>query len=335
MAEHEDAGDSSKGAGDDGKGCVPAQKLLDSITAELNSFEAKKLGELKKDLEGFVARQGQLVDDYKKQYAALKKQWCDQQTEIDALSRAIRCAVPTWKEIITKCVCPPQADIRCQEQSIANRKRCCKGTRERTRDDAQARFDDAKAYLDALIANAAGLKAALEADAKLIKEITGLLTGADQTVAVYLFWFKLLPQHNSIAPADCKTIGADETLEKLCSTEFGKPCGGDPNPCTPPKDEAAGDAAKPHHPAPWLVDPAKYATELDCAWSDRRDAKDAFAKADAAYKTKPDDLKALEDKLTAAKKGLDEEIKKCLKDQKQPGDPCCDDAATKQGAENA
>ncbi len=312
-----------------GAECTSAKDLLNSVTNELNQFEAKKLAELKKDLEAFVQKQKDLGADYEKQYPTIRQTWCDQQLEIETLLASLKCAIPDWKEIAEECICKPKHVVRCKDQAIAKRKRCCQGARERIRDKAQARFDDAKKRLDALLANAQSIKAKLDENAKWIKEITGLLTGPEKAVAVYLFWFKLLPSHVSLTPADCKTVGGDEKPEDLCKTEWDKKCEAEPEPCAPGGEEPPEAARPTRRPAPWLVAPDKYDDELDCAWIDRRDAKDAFAKAESDYKNKPDDLKSLEEDLAKYNKSLEDEIKTCLKGKK-PNDPCCKDTDTTQ-----
>jgi len=307
--------------------CETADSMLKRITQQINEFDVKKLGELKKELETFTKAQDDLVKDYEKQYPTLRSKWCDQQARIQTLYAQIKCAFPgqDWKKIVEECICPPRHDLICLEKKIARRKKCCYGKLQKELDAATTHFTETKARLDTLKANAAEIDKKLKADETLYGEIQTLLGQPDKAVALYKFWFVLLPAHRSLIPGDvaedCKTFGDAEDPDTLCKNG---PCPPDDGPCVPREGETEGEPAS--HPrrraVPWLIAPKKYRDELDCAWKDYLDAKDELGKADSAFKNAPDDIPSLVAKLDADKKSLEETIRKCL-ETKKPDDTCC------------
>lgn len=333
MADYLD--DTAATAADGGK-CDSAGALLKTVVDEINTFEAKKLGELKTDLEAFIKKQDDVEKGYEKAYPVLRDRWCAQQKTIETLYAALKCAFPhqDWKKIVEACICNERHTVRCREQELDQRRHCGWGTRERTRERTRARRDATKARLDTLSDNAGKVKGALDDNDKLIGKIRDLLPQPDKAVALYFFWFKLLPAHKQLMPGDvsddCRKFGDDESPYKLCESTYKKDC--DPKielPCTPASDAPADDKTPfdSRHKAPWLIDPKKYRVELDCAWQDLSDAKKAFADAEAKFKESPDDLKSLEEALTKKKDALDGVITECLKKQ-TPDDHCCKDGAT-------
>jgi hypothetical protein len=327
------------------------KELLQLVTDEVNSFEAKKLTELKAELEAFEKQQTNLVGDYeKKQYPVLRQQWCDQHKCVQSLYASIQCAFPVdvwkkdWKAIIAECVCPKVHELTCRTRRLRKRKRRCQGPHEWARNEAKKHFEDAKAYLDALRNNAAGVKGILDADATLIRDIPGILSGPEPAVALYLFWFKLLPAHKSIRPDDVPDcdgfpgFAAGQTPDGLCGAMTCPKCADE----TSDKDDAAtahqatesgaatADAAR---VAPWLVKPDQYASKLFDAWKDYRKAKDTFAKKEADYKREPDDIASLDKQLDERTKAVPDEITTCLKNVK-PAD-CCTKKPTDQPTQTA
>jgi hypothetical protein len=309
--------------------------LLQEITSELNRFEAKKLTELKTELENFIKRRDALFIDYDKKYSVLKERWLDQHQQIKKIYTTIKCTFQDdgWKKIIEDCICKYNYVIYCDKQRILNREACSHGQRERARNVARQHFDSAKAYLDALAANAQRIEADLNANDKLIKDIQALVPGPDQALSLYLFWFELLPTHKRLMPDDVAqdivNFAATETPKDLCSAVYDKPCEPEKGACTPvvepdsTKQDAAGTEQKERRPVPWLISPGKYSEALSDAWQDYRNAKDVFADKEAEYKTNPDDLASLNKVLEENKKSVKDRIKTCLKsakpDEKTPG----------------
>jgi len=312
--------------------CVSVEDLLKQVTSELNEFEAKKLGELKTDLDGFVKKKTGLVDDYRKKYPQLRDKWCTQHQLIENLYRALQCAFPDpdWKKIVDECICTNLKSRSCKWQTIAHRRRCCRGKLESALAEAQVKFDWAKKHLDALQANAQKVDAEITDDDALIKKISGYVPGRDQAVALYLFWFRLLPSHVRLMPddlsADCEKFTA-ENATTLCKKTAEGDCPADDNPCAPPADYKPPERKEDR--VPWLLPPDAYSQALDCAWQDYRDAKNDLAQKDAAFKAKPDDIATLEKELKDLDGGgLEAKITDCLRAHK-PDDKCCKPEAAK------
>jgi hypothetical protein len=318
-----------------GAACPTVKDLLDEVTLELNQFEAKKLAELKAELEAFVKKKGALVDEYEKKYPVLRERWCKQHQDVEGLYDSLRCAFPNqdWKQLVSDCICQKQRETYCLERKIGRRKYCCQGKRERARDDAKAAFDAARARMDALNANAQKVDAGLVDSDKLIKEIQGLVPGPDKAVALYLFWFKLLPLHVGLMPddvsAECKKFAETETPWLLCKTVLEPDCDDDstcdPKGYVPP---SPGAAISPR-PAPWLMPWKNYSGDLDCAWQSYRKAKNTLADAESQLKSDPDDLDSLRKKLDELNKSIEDRVKDCLK-QAKPGDKCCPPATAQE-----
>ena len=322
--------------------CKTPKELLDAVNEELAQYEAKKLGELKTELEAFVKAEDGITSDYEKKYPALKARWCDQQARLVSLYEQMKAAFPgqDWKAIVRDCICKTRHETECLEKRIDARARCCSGTLERKRDRAKRRFEWAKAHLDTVKQNAQKVGDDLDYDEKLItKDIREALAGPERTVALWLFWFRLLPTHRRLRPADMKDdCPKFEGEEPLCPDEK---CDDEPGACKPSGAEEA-DPESPSHCAgdektatvPSLLLPADYAKELQRAWRNYRNAKDVYAAAESAYKAKPDDLSSLRKTLEEQTKTEEDRIKECLK-KKKPADKCCGEAEEKKGVTGA
>src|SRR5260221_1406813 len=168
--------------------CRSVKDLLKKVTAELARFEAKKLGDLKAELDAFVGQEDALVATYVQKYPQLRDHWCTQHQQIVQLHSALVCAFPkqNWKDLVQSCICTPQHDIHCSETLIAKRKRCGSCARERARDHAERPFNSAKARLHSLTANATAINPEPTADYQLIKEIQALLPQPHQAEDLYL-----------------------------------------------------------------------------------------------------------------------------------------------------
>src|SRR5215216_329388 len=114
--------------------CPSTRQLLESVLKEISDFDAKKLTELRGELEGFVKKQQGLVDDYKKLFPDLRRKWCAQHTDVQTLYTQLKSThdplKDPWKELVSRCICVKQKEIDCLGEAIANRKRCCFGQRE-------------------------------------------------------------------------------------------------------------------------------------------------------------------------------------------------------------
>ena len=171
--------------------CKGARELLSKITEEIAKFEAKKLADLKKELEEFVKKQDGLVSEYKNKFPDLRKAWCERQGDVDRLCNTITCEFPPdkIKKIISDCICKPIHTLCCLGYSIQQRKKCFLPPIEVNRETAQAAFDKAKRDLQALM----DLTKNIEGDLKRDKELVDLINktqGADRPGVIYQFGFK-------------------------------------------------------------------------------------------------------------------------------------------------
>ncbi|MCV9961740.1 hypothetical protein OIU34_07470 [Pararhizobium sp. BT-229] len=282
-------------------------KMLEKVKKDIIDFEAQQLGKLKTELEAFEKKKKAVTDGYTQKYPALREKWRLQNSQIELLHRSLTCLFKdcSWKQHIADCVCPPLAEIAKQDSLIAKRRRCFLGPLEYERDRTKAAAEADKAYLDTLIANQALVESALSADDKLIAEIKQLLQGEDSAVAIYVFWFKLLPMHVQLAPkalVHCLDFAKGEAPDDLCppkESEPQTPAGGAPVPVL--------------HPVPWLVHPQSYPDEIDCAWTVYRVSKKAQGDAEAAYNKAPDDLASMTKTLGEWRKAFDGRVRDCLK----------------------
>jgi hypothetical protein len=311
--------------------CMKVEDLLTVVSDELAAFEAKKLADLKAELDAIAKKKGAAVEDYRKKYKELRDRWCAQQQLVERLESALKCAFPgqDWKKIVAECICERKWEIKCAEEALRKRSKCCRGKRERKRDDLRDRLELVRTRLNVLMALTQKVEAQLGDDDKLIEEIKKLLSGPDQAVALYLFFFKLLPQHVGLRPGDiseeCKKYGDDLTPEKLCEEVLCKACPPDDSSCvekSPADEPEEGTKPPERHPVPWLIGPDKLAGEIDCAAQDYRQSKNDAAEAEAAFKKDPDDLDALKKALDDLKAKFEDKVKTCLK-AKKPDDKCC------------
>ena len=305
--------------------CRSVKDLLVDVTSELNKFEAKKLADLKTELDAFVKKQDALNADYKKQYPLLRERWCTQHQSVQSLHASLINALPPdeWNKVVHDCVCSKQSELATRSAEISKRQRLGLGEREGARDAAKSGFEAAKDRLDTLAANAQKIAQLLNDDDKLLKDIPSYI-GSDPGLAVYLFWFRLLPVHKLLMPDDvgpeCEAFGKGESPQELCSAA---PRTSDPGKTpAPPTPTPSAPAPTPKRPAPWLIGTDAYLGELDCAWQDYHDAKTGYAEQDAAFKAAPDDLVSLIKARDELAKSLDARIKDCLQ-QLELADACC------------
>jgi hypothetical protein len=289
--------------------CIDVADLLATVNQEIATYESRKLSQLKSELEGFVKKKQSVVDDYRQKYAGLVALWKGQNDRVSDLSRRLKCLFPNdlWKDYVSECVCYVYGDIVTEAQNLQGRVECGQGPLEKANNDAAAAFNLAKAYLDALTADAAGAAADLATDGKLITDIGVMLDGPQKAKAIYAFWFGLLPTHVRLAPADlvesCLGYAESEAPSDLCASIPALP-------------------AEPHA-VPWLIDPDDYGGEIDCAWTRYKAAREAAATASAAYAAAPDDVAAAAKVLAADIAARDGKILACLA-TKTTAEPCDD-----------
>lgn len=306
--------------------CPDVEELLRKVVADINAYEAMKLGELRTELEAFTKKRTTLVDEYRKKYPTLLARWCEQHKLIENLHSSLQCSFgKDWKKIVETCICAPFHDRDCLEERIEQRRKCSRGVLEGARDEAQRVFDKSRKHLDVLAANAQKIEAELSDDDALIKKIQATVPGPEQAVALYLFWFKLLPSHRRLAPAKlpdgCKNF-EDENDGTLCKQIRDTKCETPAEGCAPP--DGWKPPAREAEQVPKLIDPDGYGGALNCAFDALRKAKDELGARESVYRAKPDDLPALEKELKDLNTALEGKIVDCLKKHK-PVDKCCPD----------
>jgi hypothetical protein len=316
-------------ADSDRAACTPARTQLARVNAELSRLQAKDLPGLQQELATFVGKQDTLVGAYRTQFPALRKLWCDRQLDVERLYAHIRCEFPldkpAWQKVVADCICTPEHDLHCLKRRVGRRTRCSTGPHEREFLAADARYSAAKVDLDALTGLVGQLTAKLAASLDLVGAIEKLgPTG--RAVAIYLFYWKLLPAHKRLAPkdvsADCLRLGSEGDPHVLCKGVWDRVCKDEEGACKPP-DEAHHEPEHHERPVPWLLPPDDYGTALDCAWDRYQRAREERAEAKAKYDADQDSLQALTDRLAATESGIDAAIENCLS-AIPIGDGCCD-----------
>lgn len=267
-----------------GTDACSVQSLLGDVTSKIAEFEAQQLPKLKGELEGFIKKKEALVKTYEDSYDKLLAEWQTQDKCIEYLRKSVQSAFPNWETYFNSCVVTKIKGLEDRKQALDVRLDCGKGPKERARDGAKAAATIAKAGLDALQDNEKGVSAALKQDQAWANDIATLLKCPASPEAIYIFWGKLLPQHIRLAP-EAATV--------------------DPGPIPSPP-----------HSAPWLVAPDAYGDALEQAWCAYNDAKKAEGKAQGDFAKTPDDVATEAKALDAARKALDDAIRKCLADVK-------------------
>jgi hypothetical protein len=333
--------------------CKSAAEQLKDIKAEIAAFEARKLADLKSQLEKFVADQEKKVGDYTAKYADLKRRWREQQREIEDVYNSIKNCFPDPNlEKLKSCICKPECVIACLDEKIAGGKKTCRPC-EADRDRAQDAFDKASAQLAALVDLAAKLEETLNNNGGkdgengkggLIKQIREYIKNPDlRTQAFYLFWFKLLRDHWNIHPDDAgdpKPPALKDYCKDYCTNYNKQNCD---NPYKPKSDqgtttgyggEDTGGAAPTPQDDPYaacksltmtlprLLPPSSYRGLLDCAFDCYNGSKKRLAEEEAKLKRKYDELDAWIKQRGELAKSLETDIINCLK-ALPPGDPCC------------
>lgn len=301
-------------------------ELLKAVEKEIQTFEAKKLVQLRGELDALVKKRDALLADYEKKYPLLCKRWLQQHQDIRRLHSALSSAVPKAQrqQLLNQHVCPKLNEVEGLEAQRQRQYQDGAGPREKERDVAQAVAEARKLRLDALSANAQRIEAVLNDGDKIIKEIQGLLPGPQTAVAVYLLWFKLLPLHMGVRPDTAEGeaaagFAADETPDQWCPAAPAPAPAGQAQRAQQEVKAQDGNnqdgSSKPSgfkRDAAWLMKPSQYGHKLDEVWLKYRDAKDRFAEKDAAYQLARDDTASLGDRVKALNKDLDDRVRKDL-----------------------
>ena len=315
-----------------GRACPTIESQLDDVVNRIVNYEAQKLPELRTELEQVNKKKLDADKEYTARYEELKKKWCEQNELVLAIWRGLKCSYPRWEEYIKSCVCAELSKVRKEDLRIACREEI-KGRFEAARDRAKARHDLAKEAAAAWTGAVKAISDQLNANGKLIDEISKLAATEDRHAAIYRFWFKLLVAHARIRPeTKCFEIPPTEHPDNLCPPEkldSSRDC----DKYEPPPKASSGCAVPtrpvpPQPPAdwpladPWLLQPKKYAARIDCAYDDYLKAKEALGAAQRCFIENTDDLKAVKANRDSLWANLQSAIEKCLKDSSGKG--CCE-----------
>jgi hypothetical protein len=124
------------------------------------------------------------------------------------------------------------------------------------------------------------------------------MAGPDDVYGIYLFWFKILPLHQEIAPRPPAPPAPEAQL-------YADP---DPLPVEKPQCLPIPDPK-----AVYLISVADYGPKLDDAWENYQMARTALSTAEADFKKNPDDLSEQIKKLKEKTDTKDDDVKTALK----------------------
>jgi hypothetical protein len=296
--------------------CPPVDELLKQVIADINAFDAKKLSELRTELEAFINIKDKAITEYKNKYDDFLNRWGDEGKQIEQLRSDLLCSYPddAWKKLIQSGVCPVRAELHTCKEDIKSLK-ACKGKNEKQRDETKDALDAALTTKEAWKTAIQKIDQGLNYNQDVVKQIQNLNQGQDRAFRVYLLWFKLLPSHNKLRPGDKPVLYPEETPENLCG-ECKKP--GPTQGSTSGLQNAHGDAEHPcaesDREAPWIVDPKKYPGILDHAFCDYKSAKETYAQAVAVFQAQPDDLPSVTKICDGKSRSFEDDVKNKLRD---------------------
>lgn len=274
------------------------------MTVCLDRMTAFGLSDLKAALDAASSGKDAVVKDYRTKYKGFRERWWCEHQLVAKLHQALTCTYEkdAWREIAQKCVCRLQRNIWERTEEINAKNDCSRGELERDAARAQAERDRAKSHKDAWTAAAATIDAQITANDALAKAIQTLIGNGDPQ-AIYQFWFLLLPAHRALmpddAPASARELGHGESPEDIC-----------------------GFSSHGHRTPPWLIEPDRFGHVLDEAWEAYCNAQIHYARVQAAYQERKDDLATLTAKRDALKAALAANITACLKEH-APHGACC------------
>ncbi|MBJ6127184.1 hypothetical protein [Microvirga splendida] len=278
-------------------------ELVANISEQIADYEAKKLAQLKSEIEGFIKKKDALIEDYKKKHPELLRLWSGQNVAIDILHKTLVCRYPDWAEIFQSCVCKHIEAIQTSQVNLDVRLCCGQGANEKARDKAKQKSEAANLFLKGLGDMEKGITAQLQQNQKWIDEIGKLLNGPDSIQAIHVFWGKLLPAHAQLAPDGLSTVLKESLAKAACNAaqvvdDSCKPVAAEPSNTRSP---------------PWLIHFDVYGSALEKAWCVYRKAKEDYGAAEGAFARNPDDVDATAKEIEAARKALDVTIRDCLK----------------------
>jgi hypothetical protein len=297
--------------------CKSVEQILKDVIGELNDFEARKLNELKGELEAFVKVKTAAVTEYKNKYEDFKTRWLEEGKQLDQLRSDLLCSYPDWKDRIKSGICSFHKELHELEKDIKSLS-SCKGKNEKRRDEAKWQLDAARSTVEAWKTATKVIEEKLKVNQGLITQIRNLSQGEDRAFRLYLLWFKLIPAHNQLRPDDTPASHPEETPETLCGERKEQGQLANPSQEGSSRSQQAYAESK-NNPccessrkAPWIIDKDKYEKTLNWAFCDYKKKKEEYAQAVSAFQADSDDLVSLTKKLDDKTKSLEDDVKKAL-----------------------
>jgi hypothetical protein len=269
------------------------QKIIGEETKK-----GKELDGLKLELEPVKKRKEESVKKYATKRRDLEREWDCQKTEIVKLRAEIIAKFPDYVAKINDKICGVLGKITTQQGKITALE-AQKGSKEKTAEDARLAAAASKTKLDAWFDADQKIAGRLSEIENRMKELRVVMAGPDDVYGIYLFWFKILPLHQEIAPRHHAPPAPDAQL-------YADP---DPRPVEKPECLPVPDLN-----AVYLISVAGYGPKLDDAWANYQAARKALSTAEADFKEHPDDLSAETKNLKKMIDTQDDDVKKALKD---------------------
>lgn len=296
------------------KGCLDDLIRAEAATAAIGE-EAKKS---KADLEAFLAKMKAASAKYTPEaYTDLIKRWQDNDKLICEVIRKLLCNIPCWWCVIECEICPLINAIAADERRLKGTNLLYTSTNSlydqrywwwREREIQADAFDRVNkvmlAWQDPFTTIDAVLKANL-ADATAAN--TGKMLGPELNKLLFDLFFRIVPLHLAIAPpAEVAVTCVQKKFVELCGCD--KPS--NPDDCCGPNIGPLTVRERLVGPQPSLIKPELFPDLICClATNAYRPAKEALAKANAAFT-------AVDAEITSLKAGIDAHIKSLPADAK-------------------
>lgn len=281
---------------------------IDKISGQL--AVAERLKEYKATLEALLQKTKSAMEDYPAtKYADLLKRWQDQDRGLKDLLAKLQCSIPNWNDLLRQGVAPLFADIAAlkAELRMAPEGEEHTGTGDglyarRERQELrlahrQARYEKARVYLAAWEKPGPTLEKILNENDKLAADIKKAMGQPEAPALLYDMFFKLLPLHYLIAPAEARPT-------RVNAKEFVIRCAG---------AQAWKDLKEMLGPQPMLIEPAEYLNHIvEGPLKEYNAAKTSLAEAAGDLQKTQDEIKRAEKALEEKRKSLEKAARAAL-----------------------
>lgn len=269
--------------------CLPLDDLVEQLASDAARGEFDKSA--KSTLEAIAKNADKARQDYARDtdFREHLIRWEKEKEKVVELGKRLTNCFPNWRKILIEHVCEPVIKpIRdCRQLLYYDPSKKCPpsekppscaygpkvGFCETTLAEKDHCLKEAKAQLDAWKDITGWIKKRLDDNQALYDEICKLDKCEDYAIALYIYFFELLPAHRALDPAFNSEEPPESFEDQCCHGRLLPDCG------------LIG--------YPWLIDPDDYRDKLDevaCAWLK---AGREQAEAEAAY----DQIEVLKKKL--------------------------------------